>query len=304
MALRTLLVFIGSAGLATTTFAQVGTKKEVIQAAKKSREPAYIKELLEQMSKEIRQSAATKNLQDPTEKLAWLHTMAGILDVIHHATVSSASYVIEGVPYRGHQESGLKRASRVASEAAAYCSGSKVWEDVTAIVNDAAWFYAYLAAVNEAKDVAGVACSPVCEWGALNWLLDNIGTVVENAYWRIVNTMRQNLPSNSFPYEDFLIAFYDRFFANLDQSAMRFLVPWLIHIIPIDVAGPHRPQFLHLMTMNRYTQGELAFFWASWVPNNPAMFPQDIARLVLSISLQLDAPRCRTTKSSRSCVLF
>src|ERR1700756_1302238 len=70
--------------------AEVGTLDEVVDAAKKNEEPAYIKILMAHPQRELYEIALSKKIDRAEQKLAWLRTMYAVVSVSYKAAWNAA----------------------------------------------------------------------------------------------------------------------------------------------------------------------------------------------------------------------
>src|SRR5690349_7036095 len=71
----------------------IGTLEEAIEAGKKNEEPAYIKEIMQQLSIKLSEFAKSENIQSPRQKRAWLITMHGVISAIDEVATSCATRI-------------------------------------------------------------------------------------------------------------------------------------------------------------------------------------------------------------------
>jgi len=246
-------------------FTQVGTKEEAIQAAMNGAEPEYIRTLMERLSVKIDRYAAIKEIQTPTEKLVWLSTMQGIIERAQTYAFHSA---IDGAWYLAAGNYAANAANRAALERAHLRTRKAVWSNDMKLHADSPYtaqlIKVFSAAKHASVDAALIGASReeigqiayrVAEWEILNWLLENFETEIEKINPVAERIARGIRGENPFISEEDLIEFYNEQFEVLDDNVIRFLAPWLIHLVPPDRAGRHEALFFDLHILNAIARG-------------------------------------------------
>lgn len=244
MTARLLLSFILLITSAIPSFAEkIGTIEEAIQAAKDNKEPAYIKTLMVTMSVKLTKFAST-NVKSPKERLAWLLIMQGVLDVAQNSITQHASYAA-WAHYVGN--TGLSLANGAAwgalqspftydpwdpARAAAWkavreAAGKDIDKFARDANHDAAFANRYVAEFNQITQRA-------VEWAVLNCLLERIQPITTKALLAVLQALGDDPAENPFADtndrdEDYLDQYYEQHFGQLNDNAMVFLTPWLIH---------------------------------------------------------------------------
>jgi len=183
--------------LSSIVDAQVGTWQRVIDSAKKNEEPPYIQDLMVRLSGRLYAFAQRKQIHSPTQKLAWFHTMHGVIGFIREAV----SFIPDGVGAycgcTGREATckALKNTARRAAEDSAEKAARKipngVWSEARKVASDAicpntvipGLFYSARGAAGDAAgevykcgtgssyDETGSIATRVAEWVVLNALL-------------------------------------------------------------------------------------------------------------------------------------
>lgn len=263
------------------TNAEVGTLEEVIKSAKANEEPGYIEELMIRMGEELNQvmRALFTPLESTLPKLAWLHTMGGVVKVTWNAArsaaldaASSASWNCDNddVKYGtwdaalyAAQNAALYAAKNSAENAAKNTDWSAAWNAALAaarsIVKDAAEDAAKYVAKNAAKNAVTQGASAqeigrisyrVAEWVVLNYLLRNIKVIVQVVHPSVLKALGENPAGNPFVDHDSWLATYKNHFAWLEPEAMMFLAPWLAQIVRIEGLEAAHQSLLGMANIN------------------------------------------------------
>jgi len=260
MPIRTYLSIILLVTSAIPSFAQVGTRERATQAAKNETEPEYIKTLMERLSVKIDRYAATKNLEDPVEKLILLSTMQGIIDLaqacaygaaidgaaLAHAPIN-AYYAAEAAAFNQAkvQTENTFKSIKLAAHAKSYKSTR-----LDQAIDSAKLASMHAALIGDSPNEKGRIAYRVAEWETLNWILRYFETEIgkiDPAAQRIARRYQWNSPFKS---DESSSLFYYAKFEGLSDSVMQFLAPWLIHLVPAGSAGRHQDLFNHLQTVN------------------------------------------------------
>jgi len=242
-----LVVIFLSLAFSNDSNALVGSKEDVIRAAKEGREPEYIKELMEQLSPELQIFVFDNEVNTPAKQLAWFFTLRSIVTVAWNAAAAAA-------------ESGFDTPWHAAAQATTDAAYACDFEDWVA-AKKAAWSHANhfggLAAGNAAKYVLenggtprdrGIIDFRVAEWVVLNDVLKNIKSIFKATYQAALDELPKKIENNPFKSHDRWLKFYNKYFAELSPEAMVFLAPWLVHIVQADgVTAPHQPLFATLV---------------------------------------------------------
>lgn len=247
------------------SFAQVGTKEEAIQAAKDRQEPPYIKELMSRLSAKIARHAAKKEIQTPADRLVWISTMQGFIELAHsyanHASKEGAWHLMA----RDYAENAAKSAAleraRLRTEKAVWSIEMKAHASLTSashpieFLNAAKYASLDAAFFGSSRDEIGRIAYRVVERETLNWLFDDFETEIakiDRDAEKIARTRRAEGPLIDLEYT---IEFYNEQFEVLADSVIQFLAPWLIHLVPPDRAGRHEALFFDLNISNQIARG-------------------------------------------------
>lgn len=280
----TLLIFIA----ATSSLALVGSKKQAVQAAKDRVEPAYIKTFVEQLTVKIDRFAATKNLKDPNEKLLWLSAMQGVIkdtarfaynaardaapttDIIMHAFNAASPGLIEQVS---------SFADRIVGPIMGLHDYANLFwspDEVQKAAQDATQDAQKNAATD---DEIGRIDYEVAKWAVLNWLLDNFEEITSQKHQASLEFARR-CKNSPFTSNASLEQFYQNTFGRLSGDLMQFMAPWLIKIIPIEIAGNHEELFRRL----RHSVDTPEHSWPSLLQeSNLPSLPKEVVKLIETV---------------------
>jgi|GEM_PF-1888476 len=250
------LVLLLIATRSTPLRAEVGTQEQAIQAALENKEPEYLKNLAEEISRKLQAIAQKKELNTLRAKIGWVFTMRGIVNVAFAAARDAAYYRAYNKPYDGggdlekviisSRNSRAWVATVAALEAADALNGAaclKAFDWVWDAAGQAAFIAAYVVVGEAIKDVSnkeleGKIAWRVAEWSAQNYFLMNLDTIVNGAHGEggvfdaLLAELPENLANSPVNSEEALILFLNHYFERLDQDAMLFLAPWLLQIMP------------------------------------------------------------------------
>jgi len=283
--------------------AKIGTLEAVKKASKDNHEPAYIKALMDAISEYLYAFARKENLETSKKKRAWLLTMSSILSATFGAArawnqlcdaASTANYNV--ARYSAYS---------LAAKAANLATTRVGCDDETAVRS-----VAYRAALNSVRNAAHNAAysttmeslqndrqiSPeetgrrayrVGEWSVLNYLLENVGSIVKPNYDAALSIVLVDVQDDPFESWETLIIFYNDHFASLTYDTMIFLVPWLVHIFSIDVVSPkHQPLFVHHYVLLNWPLARLLIL-AESDEDRKLCLPTDLLRFILNILIQI-----------------
>lgn len=240
------IVAIVALAVATASPAQVhGHLEDIIEDARDDLDPPYIKDLMDDLAKELLLIAENRELRSAQEKLAWFLTMAAVVDVMLATAQEIAKVVVCSSDAVIATQAALERALKIALKAAQKAAGdvplditreraNGVFEEffpwldtytgITAIIKEESTH-------EEEKKIA----YRIAEWLVLNWLLDNIQSIVSSVYPTAHTFITFNTRPNPFADDRALYAFMREHFENLHEEVMFFFTPWLVPIIRPNV---------------------------------------------------------------------
>lgn len=243
MTMRMLFSFILLITASTPLLAEkIGTIEEAIKATRDNQEPAYIKTLMAAISVKLAKFAET-HVKSPKEKLAWLHNMKGVLSIAYHSIWHQHTHSDLSPPMGS---TCLLVAVDAARDAVTNnwrvdpCKGSV--EATGKAAKETAFEALHSAAVHASLDVLGRfglvddinrKTWRAAEWAVLNALLEHIDSVVTKTFQVALENLGErcvdNPEANPFVDDDYLHGFYKEHFGGLNENAMVFLTPWLVH---------------------------------------------------------------------------
>lgn len=250
MTLRIILFFSLSMILAPTSIAIVGTIEEATEAGITGEEPEYIADAMFELNRSIHRFVSDRNMNDPMEKYALWHTMRVVMCAIYAAGRNAAEDVVEDASLTSkHTALGATRnvllwnANFGADDDPGFeeslLATSKI---VQQMIVDTARHWAQEALKDrDPDDYDAAIASRVTQWVALNILLEEFDAIVPVTYEHaldIVHTLY-----NPFREPQLFAVFYIERFRYAPADVMYILAPWLIHIVPLNLAGFHRRRF-------------------------------------------------------------
>lgn len=242
--------------------AKIGTKREVIEAAKAGEEPAYITPLMQALSTKLNQFVdARGGLKSPRKKAAFLITMRIFNDIAGVGAYSgfklAKKYQILFKADEGVLNAGLLAAVDACSNLVPYTADvyhcytkCSVYKDHY-MDKDAPWMIIQKKVRDAASRAAGLALFEqisiaaleqhkvshsegkriayrVAEWSSLNYLLKRADRILPEIYGVVVERLPKYLSTYSIFYSP---EAWDKFqserFGRLPPQTMVFLNPWL-----------------------------------------------------------------------------
>jgi hypothetical protein len=238
-----LSLFVASISLAvaTASLAQVhGHLQDIIEDARENLDPPYVKDLMDDLAKELLVIAEGREIRGEQERLAWFLTMAAVVDatldaaqvIAQIALCSSSSVIPPKAALKLAVEIALNSAQKVAGDvpldiarerANCVAENNISWRDIyTEITSVIALGSTY----EEGKRIA----YRIAEWRVLNWLLENIQAIVAYVYPTTYAFLTFNIRPNPFASDRALCAFMHENFENQRDEVMFFFAPWLVPI--------------------------------------------------------------------------
>jgi hypothetical protein len=276
--------------------AQMGSKEDAIDAANRNEEPAYIKDFAEKMTQKLYEAAQKKDC-DP---LVWLLRMHAIVTAAMDATRNAVEDVVGDAARMAGKNASLKAAWSsaynaiatsiysaaintdwyVAEDASLDRTKNTVWDAARMVAGDVTREAAMDADMNVEK-IRRIAWR-VAEWAVLDYLIKNVGKIIEETDKSIIIRSKNN-PFN-------MSGFFQLYFENLSVEAMLFLAPWLLQMkLPIDgVSALHQPLFSKLKIAARWYQIRLFMLWVREKKSAFNTLPPDIISLILSSLIIID----------------
>lgn len=244
-----------------------GTQEEVVQAAKDGKEPAYIKELMQALSKKLAVIAKNRGESDHSKDLAWLFSMRNVVildnvayNAANHAAGRWAQDAVLDFSSNTAWCAAWNAAIGAASNPIPHSSVGEAADKAASTAVKAAYNAAYQHAYKAAKEAADQAASleesarlayRAAEWATLNWLFENIESVANQVYSASLGVLSKLPKTYPFENKEQMTFFMKSQFGWLNSEAMIFLAPWLVHIVPLDtVPANHQPLFKELLGLS------------------------------------------------------
>ena len=246
-----LIIVLLLLNVAPASRAEFGTSKEVVEAAKKDQQPAYIPELMNAFGDGLRSlltptgRQATKiDLRTPKERRAFFLTVLTIvelyLDASHAAMEGSreaAQESAEAAAQKAAWFSTLYGACVAARKAVGYVVWKGAWSAVKKASENAAWHAAEKAAreavrkavlydVDNRLNAIGRIAYRIAEWKMLDYLIEHYATIIPKVY----ETALASLPESGhdmFTSADEWLKFRSHYFDDLNEREFVFVKPWL-----------------------------------------------------------------------------
>jgi len=229
--------------------AQVGTLQEVIAAANAKKHPTYIKPLMEQLSAELNKFVKTQKIQSPEQKLAWFVTMRMVLEDFYFSNLDVTNKVTsDGNAIAERTRFALAiRSVREAEAKLQLRSYQHPWSiklTHSQSLDKARWEAMNDDSINSlSRGEQRKIVWSVVEWTTLNFLLQNIASLLETYYQPMLDSLKDfPLHLNPFRDDNESKLFLQKHFGarGIDVSeGMLFLAPWFAQIITADQAPVH-----------------------------------------------------------------
>jgi|GEM_PF-3358029 len=249
MTFRIFLILSLSMILAPMSFAQIGSLEEAIEAGITGEDPEYIADAMFELNRKIHLFVSDKNMHDPTQKRALWHTMRVVMCAIYAAGRNAAESVVGDSARIASEYAALGTARNFLLWSASFDTEDHGFEESLLAASKIARPMIFNVARDQALEViedfeadySAAIASRITEWVALNVLLEEFDVIVSPVYDNALDALYPF--SNPFRNAQFFADFYRERFGNVDFRVIHILAPWLIHIVPLNLAGMHRRRF-------------------------------------------------------------
>lgn len=256
------VLFTTFLSIVTPAYGQIGSIKEVIQDVYDKKEPKYVQDIAIELTKEIYKFVPDGIEARPKAKLTWYLTMLKVVSAAFQQARKAAGDV--KITIGRNREWAIRKAEDEAKKSAWFMSFERMLEtnhkaSLGSKELDHACYHAAFTAVRETFSMEGhkpEILQMTAEWGALNWLLQNIAAIIPQNY-RAIAGLLNGVDQTDTPFANpqTLLANYNIYFEPLTSRAVTFIAPWLIHLFPAKDAGQHEELFDFLLGFLRTTKG-------------------------------------------------
>lgn len=250
--LLALIFFAQQMGAMEASCQLVGKEDVINWAMNNNGEPPYIKDIIFEFSKKLNVLAKEKGLNSSREKLAWLLTMHGVVNVALNTIHEEAS-----CPTEVAAQSALCAAMAAARDATLKVAKEEIINVALGAVKNevsgAGIGAALRHAIKEAwNSVWGLALGGnrhadrqvrriayrIMEWRVLNGVLANLNSIVDKAFTAVLGVLPLEIEGEDlFKNPEVLADFFTNYFDELSFDSMLFLAPWLTHVTPISIVS-------------------------------------------------------------------